>query len=59
MGVFNISIVSLLDWCVEVLLPSLFGKLMALQIPGGPSLLGFSVAITILCIVIGAILLRV
>lgn len=48
-------------WCLDTFLKAFFIKLDGLMLGAGTatSLLGFSVGITILCIVIGAILLRV
>lgn len=51
-------VVSYLDWITGTFLPALFKQLNSLMIIPGVSLLGFCVAITILCIGIGAILLR-
>lgn len=48
-----------LDWITGTLLPSFFNYLNGLMIVPGVSLLGFIVAIAIICIVVGAILFRV
>lgn len=53
------TVIEGLDWAIERLLPALFAKLDSFLIGDYVSLLGFSVAITILVIVIGAIVLRV
>ena len=53
------GILDLLDWVVEELLPYFFVKLDGYMIVESISILGFSVAITVLVIVIGAIVLRV
>lgn len=52
------SLIEVLDWSVETLLPAFFAKLDSFLIVEDVSLLGFSVAITVLVIVIGAVLLR-
>ena len=48
-------------WCLDTFLKAFFIKLDSFMFGSGTatSLLGFSVGITILCLVIGAILLRV
>lgn len=48
-----------LDWVVGKLLPYFFVQLDSFMIVDNVSILGFSVAITVLVIVIGAIVLRV
>lgn len=53
------KIIDILDWCVEELLPYFFVKLDSWMIAGDVSIIGFSVAITVLVIAIGAIVLRV
>lgn len=53
------KILDVLDWCVEKLLPYMFAKLDSFFIVDNVSILGFSVAITILIIGIGAVMLRV
>lgn len=52
------SVLDLMDWVVEEFVPFFFVKLDSFMIYEGVSLLGFSVAITVLIIVIGSILLR-
>ena len=52
-------IVDILDFLVDRFMPAFFVKFNSWMIADGVSVLGFSVAITILVIVIGAILLRV
>ena len=53
------NIIGILDWCVEKLVPYVFTKLDTFMITEHVSVLGFSVAVTILIIAIGAIVLRV
>lgn len=53
------TIIEGLDWVVEKLLPYFFAKFDSWMIADGVSVLGFSVGITILVIVVGAIILRV
>lgn len=53
------TVVNCLDWVVEQLLPAFFSKFNSLMIAPSVSILGFSVGITVLVIVIGAIVLRV
>lgn len=48
-----------LDWIITSFFPALFAKLDSYYIAQGVSIFGFTVAITILIIVIGAIVLRV
>ena len=48
-----------LDWLINFYLPEFFLLLNALDIVPGVSLLGFIIAVTILCVVVGAILMRV
>lgn len=50
---------SYLDWITGTLLPTFFSYLNSLMIVPGVSLLGLVIAITIICIVVGAILFRV
>lgn len=52
-------IVDVLDFLVDRFVPAFFVKFNTWMIAPGVSLLGFSVAVAILVIVIGAILLRV
>lgn len=51
--------VEILDFLVDRFLPAFFVKFNSWMIAPGVSVLGFSIAVTILVIVIGAILLRV
>lgn len=53
------TIVEGLDWVVEQLLPAFFVKFNSWMIYPDVSILGFSVAVAIVCIVVGAIVLRV
>ena len=53
------KILDVLDWLVEDLLPYFFVKLDSLMIVDNVSIIGFSVAITVLVIAIGAVVLRV
>ena len=55
----SVSVVSYLDYLVFTFLPSLFNLLASYMIAPGVSLLGFLVAVAILCVVIGAVVLRV
>lgn len=52
------KILDLLDWVVEEFLPYFFVKLDSMMIVDNVSIIGFSVAITVLIVVIGSILLR-
>lgn len=53
------DVIYCLDWVVEQLLPAFFVKMDSLLIGEYVSVLGFSVGITVLVIVIGAVVLRV
>lgn len=53
------TIVQGLDWVVEKLLPAFFIKFNSWLIAPNVSILGFSVAVVLICIVVGALLLRV
>ncbi len=53
------KILDVLDWCVEELLPYFFVKWDSFMVVDNVSILGFSVAITVLVVAIGAIVLRV
>ena len=53
------NVIDVLDWAIDKLLAGLLVKLGTFMIAESVSILGFSVAITILIIVIGAVLLRV
>ena len=50
---------SYLDWITGTLLPTFFSYLNSLMIVPGVSLLAFVIAVSIVCIVVGAILFRV
>lgn len=52
------TIVEGLDWVVDQLLPAFFIKFNSWMITPGVSILGFAVAVVIVCIVVGAIVLR-
>lgn len=52
-------VVQYLDYIVGELLPDVFGLLNSLMVTNGVSWLGLSIAVTLLCIVIGSILMRV
>lgn len=52
------SVIEILNWSVDRLLPAFFAKLDTFLIGEYVSLLGFIVAVTVLVIVIGAIVLR-
>lgn len=52
-------IIQYLDYIVGELLPDVFALLNSLMIANGVSWLGLSIAVTLLCIVIGSILMRV
>ena len=52
-------IVQILDFLVDRFLPAFFIKFNGWMIAPGVSVLGFSIAVTLLIIVIGAVLLRV
>lgn len=52
-------IVDFLDFMVGQMLPDFLMLLNSLMLAPGVSWLGFIIAVTLLCIVIGAILLRV
>lgn len=53
------TIVNGLDFVVTKLLPAFFARVDSLMIADGVSVLGFSVAVGIVVIVVGAIVLRV
>lgn len=55
----SFKILDVLDWCVDDLLPYFFVKLDSLMVVENVSIIGFSVAVTVLVIAIGAIVLRV
>ena len=55
----SVSVVSYLDYLVFTFLPTLFNHLASYMIAPGVSLLGFLGAVAILCVVIGAVVLRV
>ena len=48
-----------LDWVVTTFLPAFFIKFNTWEIAPGVSILGFCVAIVLICIVVGAVVLRV
>ena len=52
-------VVDFLDYMISSLMPRVFQLLDSLMITNGVSWLGFSIAVTLLCIVIGSILMRV
>lgn len=52
-------VVQYLDFIVGELLPGFFGLLNSLMVAPGVSWLGLIIAVTLLCIVIGSILMRV
>lgn len=52
-------IVEYLDYMVESFMPQMFQFLSSLMVTDGVSWLGLSVCVTLLCIVIGSILMRV
>ena len=52
-------VVEFLGWLTTDFLPDFFGWFNGLMIAPGVSLLGFVIAISIICIVVGAILFRV
>lgn len=52
-------IVQYLDYIVGELLPDVFDLLNSLMLTNGVSWLGLSIAVTLLCVVIGSILMRV
>lgn len=52
-------IVQYLDYIVGELLPDVFDLLNSLMLANGVSWLGLSIAVTLLCVVIGSILMRV
>lgn len=52
-------IVQYLDYLIKDLMPKIFGLLDSLVIADGVSWLGLSIAVTLLCFVIGSILMRV
>lgn len=52
-------VVKWLDWITREALPAFFSEINSWMIADGVSLLGFLIAVTILCIGIGAILFRV
>lgn len=54
-----VSVVSYLDYLVFTLLPAFFNRLAVYMVAPGVSFLGLSVAIIILCIVIGSVIMRV
>ncbi len=51
------TLVDLLEWCLTVLLPSMFDKLDSLQLGMG-SVLAFSVSVSIITYVVGALIKR-
>lgn len=53
------SIISTLDYIVYDFFPALVSRLSSMYIADGVSLLGFSVAVILLSIIIGAVLFRV
>lgn len=53
------GIVQGLDWVIGQLLPAFFARFDSWMIADGVSVLGFSVAVGVLAIVVGAIVLRV
>lgn len=52
-------IIPYLDYLIGDLMPKLFQLLDSLMITNGVSWLGLSIAVTLLCILIGSILMRV
>lgn len=52
-------VVAYLDYIVGELLPDVFDLLNSLMVTDGVSWLGLGIAVTLLCIVIGSILMRV
>ena len=52
------TVIEGLDWAIERLLPAFFAKLDSFLIGEYVPLLGFCVGVTVMCIVIGAIVLR-
>lgn len=52
-------IIQYLDYLIGDLMPKLFQLLDSLMITNGVSWLGLSIAVTLLCILIGSILMRV
>lgn len=52
-------VVQYLDYLIRVLMPEVFQLLDSLILAPGVSWLGLSIAVTLLCIVIGSILMRV
>lgn len=54
-----VTVVSYLDYLVFTVLPALFNRLASYMIAPGVSLLGFLVAVIILCVVIGSVVMRV
>lgn len=53
------SLIKGLDFVIVEFLPAFFCRIDSMMITEGVSVLGFSVGITILVIVVGAVLLRV
>lgn len=53
------SIVQGLDFVILQLLPAFFSEFNSWMIADGVSVLGFSVAVGVVCIVVGAVVLRV
>lgn len=51
--------IEVLDWVVSSFLPAFFIKFNSWMIAPGVSVLGFAVAVAIVCIVVGAVVLRV
>lgn len=52
-------VIQYLDYLIGVLMPKVFQLLDSLLLAPGVSWLGLSIAVTLLCIVIGSILMRV
>lgn len=52
-------VIQYLDYIIGQLLPDVFGLLDSLMVANGVSWLGLCIAVTLLCIIIGSILMRV
>lgn len=53
------TIIEGLNWVVDTLVPALFAKLNSFFIAPDVSILAFTVAVVVICIVVGALVLRV
>ncbi len=51
------TLLGVLDWCLTTFLPALFSKLDSLQVGAG-SVLAFSVSVSIITYVVGAVIKR-